>query len=324
MEILQTSKPSLSRTIAVVAVLSSFVLGHSLVLVAQQVVKAETPAKAPLPVEQLTDAELVQQTVSNYLMEAESEETKDSMQQMDIVIGDVRRVAGIPKERERMLKIAAKGAVDRTLEGWRSAQENQVRQQAMGLTPEIVAQRLASIGSVHVGGESADKNGLWAASLTEVLTPEERTKWTAAEDERRSYRTRALAQMLVAELDRQVGLTLTQCEKIEPLALKALADYLPDMANYVDRNSGIDFRMLLLLLSGVPESDTQAVLTPDQYGKWQMLTADFRGWWQSIEQNHRARMNNGGQNPQVNGGALRINGGGRVIINGGGGVIIKQ
>lgn len=297
------------------SVLVLVVIGHSALLPAQQVIKAEQPKPVVVPEEQLTESELVQQLISNYLVQAETEQTKDSMQQMAIVIGDVRRVVGLPKERQRVLEIAAKGAVDRTLEGWRSAQENQVRQQAMGLTAEVVEQRLASLGSVHVGGESADKNGLWSASMEQVLTPDERTRWTTAEEERRGYRIRALAQMLVAEMDRQVGLTLTQCEKLEPLAHKALTDYLPDMSNYVDRNTGMDFRMLLLMLSGVPENDIAGVITPEQFGKWQQLTADYRGWWQSIEQNHRARMNSGGQPVQQ---------GGRVFINGGGGVIIKQ
>lgn len=291
------------------------VIGHELPLLAQQVIKAEKPKPAVVPVEQLTESELVQQLISNYLVEAETEQTKDSMQQMSIVIGDVRREVGLPKERQRLLEIAAKGAVDRALEGWRSAQENQVRQQAIGLTAEVVEQRLASLGTVHVGGEPAEKSALWAASVEQVLTPEERTKWSSAEDARKTYRLTALAQMLVAEMDRQVGLTLTQCEKLEPLAHKALTEYLPDMSNYVDRNTGMDFRMLLLMLSGVPENDIAGVITPEQFGKWQQLTADYRGWWQSIEQNHRARMNNGGQPVQQ---------GGRVFINGGGGVIIRQ
>ena len=291
------------------------VIAHSPMTWAQQMIKAEQPKPVVVPEEQLTEAELVQQMISNYLVQAESEQTKDSMQQMAIVIGDVRRVVGLPKERQRLLQIAAKGAVERTLEGWRSAQENQVRQQAMGLTSEVVEQRLASLGPVNVGGEPAEKNGLWSASIEQVLTPQERAQWTAAETERKGYRVRALAQMLVAEMDRQVGLTLTQCEKLEPLAQKALTDYLPDMSNYVDRNSGMDFRMLLLMLSGVSENDIANVITPEQFGKWQQLTADYRGWWQSIEQNHRARMNNGGQPVQQ---------GGRIFINGGGGVIIRQ
>lgn len=292
---------------------------------AQQTIKAAPAKSVPLPEEQMTDAELVQHLVSVHLVGSEAERTKELMGQMAVVIGDVRRVVGLPKERQRLLEIAAKGAVDRTLEGWRSAQENNVRQQVTGLASAVVEQRLASLGAVRVGHESPDKNGLWSASIDQVLTSEERARWGNAETERYAYRVQALAQMLVAELDRQIGLTLTQCEKLEPLAAKALEDYLPDMANYMDRNSGIDFRMLMLMLSGVPAEESQAVLTPDQYGKWQQLTADFRGWWQSIEQNHRARA--GASKPD---GRIILPPGGNVIIKGGnvilnpGGVILKK
>lgn len=286
------------------------------------VIKAQPKVKVAVPEEQLTDAELVQQLMSNFLVECEKGEVKDYMEQMNIVIGDVHRVVGLPAERQRMLELAAKGTVDRALEGWRSTQENQVRQQAQGLTPEIVEQRLQNLGSVHVGNESIEKNALWTSTVARVLTPDELAKWKKAEEDRKSYRTRALAQMLVAELDRQVGLTLTQSEKLEPLAMQSLNDYLPDMSNYVDRNSGIDFRMLLLMLSGAPQNEVQGVLTPDQYGKWQQVTADYRGWWQSIEQNHRTRLSTGGTQPQQKQNGLILQGGGRIIINGGG--LIKQ
>jgi len=288
---------------------------------AQILIKAAPEKKIPLPEEQLTESELVQHLVSSYLMGSEEERIKELMSQMAIVIGDVRRVVGLPKERLRKLEIAAKGAVDRTLEGWRSAQENSVRQQVTGLTAPVAEQRLAALGTVRVGNEMPDKNGLWSASLEQTLTPDERGQWNAAESDRYLYRIHALAQMLVAELDRQVGLTLTQCEKLEPLAMRALEDYLPDMSNYMDRNSGIDFRMLMLMLSGVPETETQAVLLPDQYAKWQQLTADFRGWWQSIEQNHRTRVNASKPNGRI---TLPQGGnGGKIILNQGG-IILKQ
>jgi hypothetical protein len=292
--------------------------------VAGPMIKAQSQVKVPLPEEQLTDAELVQQLMSNFLVESEKGEAKDYMNQLNIVIGDVRRVVGLPAERQRMLELAAKGTVDRALDGWRTNQENQVRQQAQGLTPDVVEQRLASIGSIHIGNEPIEKNALWSATLNRVLTPEENTKWKKAEEDRKNYRTRALAQMLVAELDRQIGLTLTQCEKLEPLATQSLADFLPDMSNYVDRNSGIDFRMLLLMISGAPQNEVQAILTPDQYGKWQQITADYRGWWQSIEQNHRTRVGNGGVSPPQQPGGLIIQGGGGLIINGGGRIILNK
>ncbi len=292
---------------------------------AQQIIRAQKPVQPlSLPVEQLSDAELSQQLISNFLVSAEEEQFKEQRKDMDVIIGDMRRVAGLPPERLRLLEIAAKGAVDRSLEGWRSAEENQTRQQVGGLAPDVVQQRLEGMGGIRVGNEGPERNGLWRSVIENVLTAEERVKWTQAEDERRAYRTRAMAQMLVAELDRQTSLSLTQCEKLEPLVLKALEEYLPDMANYTDRNSGVDFRMLLLMLTGAPTEEVQAVLTPDQYGKWQQITADYRGWWQSIEQNHRTRMSNEGrQNQLQNSNGIIINGGGRVILQGGGVLQIK-
>jgi hypothetical protein len=271
-------------------------------------------AAKPLPIEQLTEAERVQQVISTHLAQAESENATERAGQMSIVVGDVRRTVGLSEDRLRMLEIAAKGAVDRSMEGWRSAQENQVRQQASGLPLEMVEQRLQSLGRVFVGNsEDTDQQSLWTAALGQVLTPEEQTRWTDAEKERQIYRERALVAMLLAELDRQLGVTLTQAEKLEPLALAALSDYMPDMMNYIDRSNGIDLRMLLLMLSGIPEATLKTLLTEPQHARWLQLTADYRGWWQSIEQNHRARINRPAQ----------ANPGGKVIFQNGGRVILK-
>ncbi len=297
---------------------------------AQQVIKAAPPAwELPAPAEQLTEAELVQETISMHLTQSDAEQARHLRQNMDIVIGDVRRVAGLPKDRLRILEIAAKGAVDRNMESWRTAQENQVRQQAQGTTAKVVHQRLEGIGFMTVGNESPEDNSLWKDTLASSLTPEERGRWEQAEQGRDSYRLRAISKLLVAELDRQLDLTLTQCEKLEPLTNQAVTDYLPDMGAYIDRGNGIDFRMLLLMLKAVPQNDTQTILTPAQYDKWNQVTADYRGWWQGVEQSHHNRMQNGGIAPPTrhrSGNGLIINGGIRVpiIINGGGNIILKK
>lgn len=284
----------------------------TLALAAQQAPISKEAAQ-PLPIEQLTESEMVQQIISAHLAKAESDNATERAGQMSIVVGDVRRTVGLSADRLRMLEIAAKGAVDRSMEGWRSAQENQVRQQASGLPLEMVEQRLQSLGRVFVGNsEDTDQQSLWKAALGQVLTPEEHTRWTDAEQERQTYRERALVAMLLAELDRQLGVTLTQAEKLEPLALAALSDYMPDMMNYIDRSNGIDLRMLLLMLSGIPEATLKTLLTEPQHARWLQLTADYRGWWQSIEQNHRARISRPAQaNP---GGKVNFQNGGRVIL----------
>jgi len=85
---------------------------------AQQIIKAQSPKwELPVPEERLTEAELVQQTISMHLTQSDAEQAKHLRQNMDIVIGDVRRVVGLPKDRLRLLEIAAKGSVDRNMEG---------------------------------------------------------------------------------------------------------------------------------------------------------------------------------------------------------------
>jgi len=300
---------------------------------AQQVIKAETPAwELPVPPELMTEPEMMEQTISMHLMTTDQEQAKHLRQNMDIVIGDVRRVAGLPKERQRLLEIAAKGAVDRHMESWRTTQENQVRQQALGTTAKQVRQRLEGIGSVGMGSNSLpEENPLWRDTLTNVLTTEERSKWTAAEAGRDAYRQDAIAKLLVAEMDRQLDLTLSQCEKVEPLAVKAVQDYLPDMGQYLDRGNGIDFRLLLTAFSAVPEAERSTLLTPQQTNKWLQVTADFRSLWQNIEQNHKQRLEaggGGGGQPGKAAGAfpliIRGNGGGRILINGGQRIIIGK
>lgn len=279
----------------------------------------------------MTEQDLMQQTIAMHLMASDQEQAKRLRQNMDIVIGDVRRVAGLPKERQRLLEIAAKGAVDRhmDMEGWRTTQENQVRQQALGTTAKQVRQRLEGLGAVSVGTKGPpEENSLWRDTLTNVLTPEESSKWAAAEAGRDAYRQDAIAKLLVAEMDRQLDLTLLQCEKVEPLAVKAVQDYLPDMGMYLDRGNGMDFRLLLTAFSAVPDAERQTLLTPQQQNKWLQVTADFRSLWQNIEQNHMQRIQTGGAPANKAAGAfpliIRGNGGGRILINGGQRIIIGK
>ncbi|MDB6138992.1 MAG: hypothetical protein JWO94_2064 [Verrucomicrobiaceae bacterium] len=298
---------------------------------AQQVIKAEQASwKAPVPPELMTEQELIQQTISMHLMVTDQEQSRRLRQNMDIVIGDVRRVAGLPKERQRLLEIAAKGAVDRHMESWRSAEENQTRQQALGITAAQVRQRLEGLGTVTVGSAGPpEENPLWRDTLTNILTAEERQKWAEAESGRDDYRQQAIIKLLVAEMDRQLDLTLTQCEKVEPLAARVMRDYLPDMAMYMDRGNGIDFRLLLTAFSAVPDAERQTVLTQPQVNKWLQVTSDFRSLWQNIEQNHQQRMQASGGTVAkppgpfpiiIRGNAARM----PIIINGGGGIILRK
>ena len=302
-----------------VAVLALGLLGTA---AGGQVIKAEKPPMVPsVPPELLSEQELIQQAISLHLAQSEQDQTERMSRNMDIAVGDIRRVAGLPADRMRMLRVAAKGAVDHQLDNWRPNEENQVRQQAMGNTVSQVRQRLDGLGSINFGftnGKSEPEDSpLWRDTVAHLLTPEESAKWNAAASGRETYRQQSIQHMLVAEMDRQLDLTLTQCEKLEPLTAKVIQEYLPDMNGFLERGNGIDFRLLLTTFAGVPDNERQGLLTSEQFAKWTQLTADYHSWWQNIEQAHRQRAGQaapGGGAPQQN---IIIRGNGQVIINGG-------
>lgn len=263
---------------------------------AQNIIKAEatTPAEPTTEVETnaepLTEEERIGILISTTLSSTAEAQALNRRREMEIITGDIRRVAGLPPERLRILEVAAKGAVDRSLDNWRASQEQHVRQQAQGFTVAAVQQRIANAGEVQVGQSSAADQPLWVQTLSQTLTPQEQQLYAQAEADRRAYREQAIKAVLMAELERRLGLTAAQSDKLAPLAERTLIDYLPDMANYIDRSGGIDFRMLLLVMSGMNPAEAQAIITPAQWERWQQSTADYAGWWQGIEQQHRARL----------------------------------
>lgn len=260
-----------------------------------QIMRAEKKdAEMPLLGGDLNEQERVEHSINLALVESGQDRTEKTQRQMDLIIGDVARVTGLPPERVRLLRIAAKGAVDRALEPWRKAQESRVREQTIGATLETVKDRLMSVGEVHVGGTAPQDTTLWTEPLRRILTPSELESWNKAQSDRNAYRAAALSDLLVSEMERKLMLTPEQTQKLEPLLRQAFIDYLPDMGNYIDRNSGMDFRLLALVFNGVPETLRNEILTPQQQTLLMETTADFGGWWQSIQQNHQRRV---GANP---------------------------
>lgn len=260
-----------------------------------QVMRAEKKPLSPSAESaDLNDQERVERAINLALVESDRDHVEKALRQMEFIIGDVSRVTQLPPERVRMLRIAAKGAVDRSLEPWRKAQESRVREQTIGATLETVKDRILTVGEVHVGGTAAQDTTLWTEPLRRILTPAELESWNKAQSDRTSYRAAALSDLLVSEMERRLMLTPEQTQKLEPLLRQAFIDYLPDMGNYIDRNSGIDFRLLALVFNGVPEEQRNAILTPQQGTMLMEAMADFGGWWQSIQQNHQRRV---GVNP---------------------------
>lgn len=254
--------------------------------------RAEDPGAVQKVVEnpELTDQEKVDRIVNDSLLKSDENKTAAALKQMELVIGDIERVTKLPPERLKMLQIAAKGAVDRSLDSWRVAQESRVREQTTNVGLEGLEERLTSLGEIQTANAAPQDSTAWSAYVAKALQPNEVKAWIEAQAARASYRASALAGLLVSEMERKLHLSVEQTDKLEPLLKRAFEDYLPDMGNYIDRNSGIDFRLLMLVIQGVPPETRQGILTPAQEAHLQTLTGDLTGWWQSIQQAHQRRL----------------------------------
>jgi len=222
---------------------------------------------------------------SAHLAKAESDNATERAGQMGVVVGDVRRTVGLSADRLRMLEIAAKGAVDRSMEGWRSAQENQVRQQAVrpAAGDGGAAARDPWAASSSATARTPTSKACGKPPLGQVLTPRSAHALDRARRNGRPIVTRALVAMLLAELDRQLGVTLTQRRSWSRWPWLRCHDYMPDMMNYIDRSSGIDLRMLLLHALRRCRGHAQDLAHRAATCALAPTDRDYRGWWQSVE-----------------------------------------
>jgi hypothetical protein len=242
----------------------------------------------------VTEGELSERLLSDALVKSEAHRVQTLGLQMALHLAELKRELKLDDARMKRLHIAAKGAVNDSLSGWRSAQENQVRQLTQGAKPEQIPARLGGMGEMQIGTEVPQARALWIQSIGKVLTPEEKQSLAALDAQREAYRNSAVTTLLLSEMEKKLSLTDSQVQALEPQLQAAFASYLPDMGAYMDRGGGMDLRMLTLVLNAVPQEAQSSILKADQLERWRALTQEFSGWWQNIKQNHDRRVSGSG------------------------------
>lgn len=220
------------------------------------------------------------------------EKRKEMAGAMEAKIEDVRRVVHPAPDRARFLEIAAKGAVERTLDSWRSQFDSWVRNSVQGAKGGTLRKRLEGLDNDNVwfGDEgSPGDHSIWVDALAEFLTPEQKKLWDAEVAAREQYRQGAYAWGVLAELNRRYHLSKDQFERLEPLVNAAVSEYFDDFSNMFGRGSStIMPRYLVTLFAAVPDDKAQTVLNASQWKLWK--DNDFKqvsSWWESMKNNHR-------------------------------------
>jgi len=197
---------------------------------------------------------------------------------METETGDIATVLSLPAERLAKLKTAATVAVTRTLDSWRDAQVKGIR--SMSETDR------RQLFTVQGGGYSTgtfklvrpEQQEVWKDALKTELSADEFARLTNLNKERSSRRSQALALLLISDLDRLIGFTATERDRLLPLALKP-ARLLTGMNTGAEEdgdefNGGVtnwylqpgNFTAAALKM---PEAEVRAILDPAQWARWQ-------------------------------------------------------
>lgn len=208
-------------------------------------------------------------------------------------VDELARVTSLSGAPLKLLQVAAKGSVERVLEGsWKGNVDRNVRANVEGVGAAFLQQRLEAMGESRYNIEGPEHHALWVQTLKTTLTDEQRKLYESVLADRDAYRDKAIVQILLAQLDSTLRISSEQADKLEPLIAGVVKDYWPDYQRTFSGNSYAIYPYYLpVLLSGVPEKDRKAILTPEQQKQFDADTQSrFSGWWDNMKRQHDTRM----------------------------------
>jgi hypothetical protein len=252
-----------------------------------------------------TEPEDVERIISSFLYDQTENERKRALDQNMLKAEDITRVAQLKPEAAERLQTAACGVTEQYLVSWKWFKEQQLRSQLQDITPQNVRQRLADMRGFFVqrGASFSNEQDLWDETVQTELTPQQKDALKKETEARDDYDTNAVAQLSLAELDRQVHLDDEQWTKLLPLVTAVLKDYNSGFTQFFSgmSMSGTPWYLMgtytAIPLAGIEDNDPKSILTTDQMDKWRS-SQDFvnsRNLWQVVKQMHSQRIQRNGQ-----------------------------
>jgi hypothetical protein len=242
------------------------------------------------------DPEATENTVSDYLAQFADDERKALLGASLLRVEDAARTAHLPDDKVERLKTAARGSVEIVLTQWNEGGEEGVRAYVAGATPDTVKQRLASLrrnqfqDTQNAFSGGGDASTVWDKAVKAELSADETKAWQQEKDARAAYHEKAIAGTIIWEFSQQVGLSVDQAAKLEPMVAKILTDYAQDMGGFFASTYPWYLQSFgrYVPIAGIPDKDMKALLTKEQYDRWNRNEehGQARTYWTEIAQNH--------------------------------------
>jgi len=226
-----------------------------------------------------------QRKVNEYLQQLAESEREKRVERMATVIEDIDRVCQLTPDQRKRLKLAAKGAIDRGLDGWRKRMDRWVRDRARGAKGNV-EQFLAGVGTVRFGGESRqwepERQDVWKQAVKETLTEEQREAYKQDVLERYAFKHQAMAQVITADMDRRLRFSGEQRSQVLALLTDAAEEYWERLESWSGDEENLPYYQMGALAGAVKPEQISKILTESQQKGWQAYFKRFNGVWDSI------------------------------------------
>jgi hypothetical protein len=186
---------------------------------------------------------------------------------LDMETSNLIITLGLSEERAKKLEPAAKAAMERAEQTYIRLAKEQLDKVDNAYREQILKQ-----GRFYIPLEDNDlpqNDPAFKEALQNLLSPDEKQRLAAAQEERKARRVCSLGQIMVAEMDKRVAFTTSQRAQLLPIAerlLKNVEELFPANRN----NYGYNFGLEKFFAAGLSATDAElrAILDPVQFARW--------------------------------------------------------
>lgn len=246
------------------------------------------------------EPEAVEEVVSKYLAEDSQEH---AMKGFDSIMRDVDavvRVLGLDEGVRAELELGAKGTVQAAAEAHRVNQGRWIRAQTQGATTATIRNRLKNLGgyTFQFGNEG---NTPVEDVLNEAIDEKQKEVVLAYQDAVRKRRDEAIAEVALGRLQKALGLSTEQREKLGKALVRVMGRYGPDIEmsfrGWGERMPWfLQSYYLMMPGAGVEERELKGLLNERQREIWDEQVTERGGhYWGQILEYHEQRVKSKGE-----------------------------